>query len=351
MKNSYLLKSMDEFISTFKDSDQSLLLLVAEHFDFEHSKLMQIKTKVCGAIFPQIIYGDKNYDDAMIVVELSRDVKVVLSKFEDFNKTRIDKNVDDIVLFLDGLSSNITNFLENLYESTSMNTNIVGAGAGKMTLKQEKVLFTKESIIQDGVLLLTNSWDIQVSAKHGWKKIAGPFIASDTHNTLLHSLDYKDAFEVYKEIVENDSNLSFDDNNFFNIAKSYPLGISKLDGEILVRDPIARDKNSLILVGDIDSNSVVYILKGNKEKLIDSARLATLDATEKKKNLRGIFIIDCISRVLFLEDDFKKELQAIKQSVPVENFTMLGVLSLGEIANTNQDYIDFYNKTCVIGAF
>jgi len=351
MQKAYLVKSMDEFIDSFKDSNQNLLLLVAEHCNFEHARLCEINPKVSGAIFPQVIYEDKNYDNVMVVIDLGKNAKVTLSSFEDFNKIKIDKNADDIILFLDALSNNITNFLEDLYELTSIHTNIIGAGAGKLTLKQEKVLFTKESIIQDGALLVTNSWHIKTSVRHGWEPIAGPLIASNVQSTLLHSLDYKDAFEVYKEIVEKDSKLIFNENNFFDIAKSYPLGISRLNDEILVRDPIAREKNSLVLVGDMDNNSVVYILKGDKEKLIESAKTATKEAVSKKETLRGIFIIDCISRVLFLEDDFREELYTIRENINTDNAIIFGVLSLGEIANTNNDYIDFYNKTCVIGAF
>ncbi|MCD6432429.1 MAG: FIST C-terminal domain-containing protein, partial [Sulfurimonas sp.] len=334
MVKSFLIHSMNELLNTFQDSKQNLLLLVAEGSDFDHSKLSEIKGSVCGAIFPQVIYGEKHYIDAIVVIELSHGALVTLTSFSDFDKSKIDSEADDIVLFVDGLSSGITNFLEELYESTSIKTNIVGAGAGKMTLKQGKVLFTKESIIQDGALLLSNSWHISTSAKHGWEKIAGPYIANDVEDTTLHSLDYVDAFKIYKKIVEKDSGLSFNENNFFDLAKSYPLGISRIGNELLVRDPISKKNNSLVLVGNMDNNSVVFILKGNKEKLINSARLATKEAISKKANLKGIFIIDCISRMLFLEDDFKKELQVIKKSVESKDLTMFGVLSLGEIANT-----------------
>ncbi|MEA2092081.1 MAG: FIST N-terminal domain-containing protein, partial [Campylobacterota bacterium] len=145
MLKNHLINSMNELFDSFEDSKQNLLLLVAEHSDFNHSLLSQMKGSVCGAIFPQIIYKEKNYEDAMIVVELCEEVKVTLSYFKDFDKTKIDNQADDIIVFVDGLSSGITNFLENLYESTSLHTNIIGAGARKMTLKQDKVLLTKES--------------------------------------------------------------------------------------------------------------------------------------------------------------------------------------------------------------
>ncbi len=351
MLDNYLIHSIDDLVDSFTDAEQNLLLLVAQKSDFEHSILSQIPGNICGAIFPQVIYNQKNYDDLIVVVVLGKDTNVTLTSFRDFNKTKINFNANDIIVFLDGLSSDITMFLEDLYESTSIESKIIGAGAGKMTFKQEKVLFDKESIIQDGALLLSDSWDMSFSARHGWEVISDPFIASDVDKNILHSLDYTDAYDVYKKLVEKDSGLFFSDTNFFNLAKSYPLGIAKTGSEILVRDPIATKDNSLVLVGDIEHNSLVYILRGDKEKLISSVKLATEEAIASKEHLQGVFVIDCISRILFLEDDFEKELQVIKQSCANKDINIFGVLSLGEIANTKLSYINFYNKTCVVGAF
>ena len=58
--------------------------------------------------------------------------------------------------------------------------------------------------------------------------------------------------------------------------------------------------------------------------------------------------IDCISRYLFLDERFKEELEAIS-SAYAPNTILWGVLSLGEIANANEEGIEFYNKTCVVG--
>ena len=55
------------------------------------------------------------------------------------------------------------------------------------------------------------------------------------------------------------------------------------------------------------------------------------------------FFIDCISRVLFMEDNFKKELEAVSDGV----FTF-GALTIGEIASMGDAYLEFYNKTAVV---
>jgi hypothetical protein len=55
-------------------------------------------------------------------------------------------------------------------------------------------------------------------------------------------------------------------------------------------------------------------------------------------------VIDCISRSLFLGTDFQRELAAIDDGLP-----MVGALTLGEIANSGRDFLEFYNKTAVVG--
>jgi hypothetical protein len=54
--------------------------------------------------------------------------------------------------------------------------------------------------------------------------------------------------------------------------------------------------------------------------------------------------MDCISRVLFLEEEFHQELHAVYK----EGSPLLGALTLGEIANSGREYLEFYNKTAVV---
>jgi len=60
------------------------------------------------------------------------------------------------------------------------------------------------------------------------------------------------------------------------------------------------------------------------------------------------FTVDCISRVLFLEERFGEELKVISQSLP-DHLTNVGILSLGEIGNVRCGPIEWLNKTTVIG--
>ena len=346
--NSYYFTTLDTFIEKFGNKQANYLLLVAEGTEFMHSKLMTLEAKCYGGIFPEIIYDKEHYKTGIVVVELETKPELVPSIEQvDFENSNVE-NVRSMLVFVDGLSASIDSFLFSLFESIDEDCVLFGGGAGKLTLVQEPVIFSPNEILQDAALMVALSQNINVGVNHGWEYLEGPFVATSTQKNILKKIDYENAFNVYKNVVEEDSGFVFTDDNFFEIAKSYPLGIVTMEGEVIVRDPIVMENGSLVLVGIMPENSVINILKGKQNNLLNAAKQATDSAIQHAQNLEMIFVIDCISRVLFLGDNFKKEIGSIKNRVG--EVPLVGALTLGEIANNSKAYIDFYNKTCVVGA-
>ena len=152
--------------------------------------------------------------------------------------------------------------------------------------------------------------------------------------------------------MESKLNEPFQKDKFFEIAKAFPFGIRKIDSEFIVRDPLfIGEESSLICVGEVEKGSYVDILTGNKNMLISAVKKATNTALNEKKDgpVNFIFFIDCISRVLFLGDDFESEIREVHKYAP--DIHLIGALTIGEIANNGKDYLEFYNKTSVIGCF
>ena len=121
----------------------------------------------------------------------------------------------------------------------------------------------------------------------------------------------------------------------------------------MVRDPIAtNEKGELVCVGEVTSNTVLDILKGEEANLIQSAKDAAIIALKDSSKPHTAIIIDCISRVLFLEDHFQKELNGVIEQLQTKNDQMQisGALTLGEISSFN-GYLEFFNKTIVVGLF
>ena len=105
-------------------------------------------------------------------------------------------------------------------------------------------------------------------------------------------------------MVEQHSGREFTDDNFFDIAKGYPFGIVKNDAECIVRDPLmVNENNELVCVGEVEDNMLVDILNGDKESLVSAAKEATVASLNKTESPRKAIIIDCISRILFLDKE------------------------------------------------
>ena len=161
----------------------------------------------------------------------------------------------------------------------------------------------------------------------------------------IKSINWKPAFEVYKEIVESHSAMKFNHNNFFDIAKSYPFGISKMDEEKVVRDPFKVTNNTIYFIDNIQEGAYVEVLHGNIASLLKGSEKALKNAFLNNaidNNYSNTFCVDCISRVLYLNNNLQQELDIVSK-----NSNVSGIFSIGEIANYDS-ILEIYNKTIVI---
>ncbi len=251
-------------------------------------------------------------------------------------------------VFVDGLSTRIASLITDLFGVFGLDLNYVGGGAGSLSFVQKPCLFTNEGLIQDSAVLGLMDWESGIGVNHGWQRISGPFKVTESERNVIKSLDWQPAFDVYRGVVEEASGQTFTDDNFFDISKGYPFGIARMGTEKIVRDPISlADNGGLVCVGEVPENSHVDILVGDVSSLVSAAGTALEDAKNRfagEPSDRMVLFIDCISRVLYLEEAFAQELSAVHEpDVP-----LIGALTLGEIANTGEDYLEFYNKTAVI---
>jgi hypothetical protein len=347
MKKSIYFKSLEEFTNNVDGETGIWLLLIGEACIFSHSMIDSISVKCYGGVFPEIIYESKHYKDGLVAIELENTPLLIKDITQDIPEDIELNNIASMFVIVDGLSAYIDSFLFSIFELIDEDSVLFGGGAGKLTLEQEKVIFTPEGIYEDAALVISLTQSVNIGVSHGWEYLEGPFVATSSDKNVLKKIDYENAFDVYKKVVEKDSGLVFNKDNFFEISKSYPLGIVSMDNEVTVRDPIFAKDGALILVGIMPENSIINILKGENAKLINAAEAAAKEAYTEDCKPEMVFMIDCISRVLFLEDSFKEEIQIVQKIT--NNIPLVGALTLGEIANNSKTYIDFYNKTCVVG--
>lgn len=344
-----------------------ILILMGEENRLDINALIQQlkanKHTFMGGIFPAVIAGE-THNTAGIVLKtlpaatkpyLIRDLDqtIDLPEFEEEFSLSEDNPLTALV-FIDGLTSQISNFLAELYNNLGNSVRYLGGGAGSLSLKQQPCIFTEEGCFQDAAVIFFTALDSQLGVQHGWERLDGPLPATQTHRNTIKELNWQSALQIYRDPVEADCQRSITTENFFEIAKGYPFGIVKEGQEDIVRDPIiATESGELICVGEVPENALLYILRGDKHSLVKSAGMAATEAIQRgPTNLNNVLVVDCISRVLFLGEEFGQELQALRQKLVAADCLLPaeGILSLGEISSYGDGFLEFFNKTIVVGA-
>jgi len=328
--------------------------------------LQAIPQPLFGGIFPAIIHDREMLREGVIVAGLTREIDVRIVPDLSSKTINFDEVVNELFpqrvnartmfVFVDGYSSGISSLIDAFFNVLGLGLNYIGGGAGSINpdaldIQNTPCLFTNAGLIKDSAILALTDIQSGVGVKHGWDKISGPYKVTETEGNAVKSIDWKPAFEVYANIVKEHSGKTITRENFFDLAKCYPFGMSKLSkSERIVRDPFTvDDENSLILATEIPRESFIDVLTGDPKSIVEAAREAWHCARDTYKGRpssgKTILLIDCISRTLFLGDGFMNEIEAVSE----RGTPLIGVLSLGEIANNGREYLEFYNKTCVVG--
>lgn len=319
----------------------------------------RVEKPIFGGLFPALVHGKRMLEKGTIVIGLPFEVQVnaidgLSDPHKDFDALMEDllPSVDDcptLCVFVDGFSKRIGDFIEGLFNTSGLEINYIGGGAGSLSMQSKPCLFTNKGVLQDSAVIAGLSRHSGIGVSHGWKSIQGPFKVTESDLNRIISLEWQPAFDVYQQIVSAHSGKSLDGDNFYDLASAYPFGITKLMAERVVRDPILVDEQgALVCTVEVPEGSFVDVLHGDHASLVEAAGIALTQAKEDfgSMDYAGLtLLVDCISRALFLDEGFEEELRVVHD----EHIPMVGVCSLGEIANSGLDYLEFYNKTCVVG--
>lgn len=364
-------KSLEEIVAaivqqTKHENDLALVLVGEENPPDVTALIARLNARninFMGGIFPGIIHGEQSFREGLVVRSLpalappfvvsglDKDTPVLPDFGENILQTAGKKYT--ALILVDGHTSNIALLLSEIFNRGGDAMHYLGGGAGSLNLRQAPCVFSKHGFAQDTALIAFVQLESHLGVRHGWQKIMGPIVATKTRKNLIVELNWRNAFDVYRDTVERDAGKPITPENFFDVAKGYPFGIFKEGEEDLVRDPIAvNERGELICVGEVPENTVLYILKGDRAALIQAAGQAVEDCHMREgQTPRHTFIVDCISRTLFLEENFPQELELVNRKFRGldSNLTPFGMLSLGEISSYGEGFVEFFNKTIVIG--
>jgi methyl-accepting chemotaxis protein len=259
-----------------------------------------------------------------------------------------------LLLFSDGLAGNGEKLVDNVFASAGSTVDIAGGAAGDGGLFKETFVMQGGQVHKDAVvgLELGLHSPMGVGVAHGWcpSKVKGK--VTKAAGGTLFEVDGKPAYKIY-EAYAAAIHYPLSRSNAGAFMMNNELGVITAD-QVKIRAPLKlNDDDSISMASEIHVGAEVSVVEGKCEALIAAATQATRTAMAGLKGAKaaGVIVFDCVARKAVLQDEFQKEVDAIKKvagDVPV-----IGFNTYGEIAKVAGQPAGFHNTTdvvCVIPA-
>ncbi|MCF6178212.1 MAG: FIST C-terminal domain-containing protein [Geopsychrobacter sp.] len=340
-----------------------LLILTCDANGYTPELLDPLLTSCClpliGAVFPEIIVGNKTLIQGSIVVGLRQrpdifSIAGLSDQSVDFEEAICSAIPDfclgqTVLVFVDAFGSRLADLMEGLFNNFGLEVNYLGGGSGSLSFNQKPCVLTNQGMLEDAAVIALLDVASGVGVQHGWSSLAGPYKVTESTGCTIVSIDWQPAYTLYKQVLSEQQGISFAGRDFYAIAQNYPFGLRKLDAEMVVRDPLTVGAaGEMTCVGEVPENSYLDILIGDVDTLVDAAsealRFALHNHTAASETA-PLLLFDCVSRSAFMEDEFQRELDVFHGS----GRRVIGALTLGEIANCGKSYLELFNKTTVVG--
>ncbi|MDD3609312.1 MAG: FIST N-terminal domain-containing protein [Halothiobacillaceae bacterium] len=167
-----------------------------------------------------------------------------------------------LFLFFDAALPHIGQVLDQLYLQLANRVHYAGVNAGSESFRPMPCLFDGERVVEQGVLVLLLNPHRGVVLEHGYRMPRDTVYATSGRGNCIAQIDWRPAFDVYREWVLAHYGVTISRENFRDLAPRYPLGILRGQNQVLVCVPLALgSEGELQCAGEIPPDSVLTLLE------------------------------------------------------------------------------------------
>lgn len=324
--------------------------------------LTQIPLPLFGGCFPGVLFQNRAFEKGTIVVGLPD--RPIMQRIDNLSDGR--DNFDDYIdikkfnnlntgtmfVIVDGLSLPVNSLLESIFNMIGVGISYLGGGASSLELIQKPCVFTNEGIRSDCAVLAYIPMYSGVGVAHGMVSVGGPHKVTSSSFNTISSINWQPAAQFYKDLLFKHPNYDDGMPGFFGTDAHFSLGLNRFDNERVILEPVSEgDNKELIFMKEVREGEFIDIMHVTETTMLESATNAlkyALAALGYQRAPQTAITFDCISRYIFLDERFDEELNNICEA----NIPHIGALTLGgEVGSGGSDFLDYHNRTCVIGVF
>lgn len=314
-----------------------------------YSVISSFQETMYAVAFPGIVAKGIHYNKGIVILSFrqhcSSEVVDLNSNYSlDTLAQKLPEDANALLVLYDALSTGKRKLQEQLYFSMGTDYQIFGGGAGHRDFRKTPTVVAQDGMHEQSALIIGLNVNVEIDFAVGWDPIYGPMKVTGSKGNDLLEIEWKPAYEFYKEMVESHARQTMLDGSFFELACRYPFGMGRMQDHYVVRDALSADtdKNSIQLVDEVPEGEYVSVLNGDRNTLDREIRSLNVRANQNWQVRNSFFTVHCISRSIFLGDDFQQELDNLSKG-----FDVYGVLSIGELASRGTSIPEILNKSVV----
>lgn len=311
---------------------------------------------LAGAIFPELIFESRFRRDGILLLQLDPmpdyrllgglDAEQGWQPAVDELTAMVDGLPEEgtLLLLFDGLFGKIGSMLDDLHYELGDCCHYVGACVGSETFQAMPCLFDRERLLGQGVLGIGLPSHLGSTQNHSYEIPNETFMASAAAHNRISQIDWQPAFDKYAELIRDTYGETVTKENFYSMGVHFPFALHRIDGEMLIRIPVAVDDDgALLCVGEIPEGAMLNVARAVVPGSPDT--VARLAADRKESQLASGIHFYCAGRRLHLGAAADQELAQLAAAIQPQQ--LAGALSLGEIGTSPGGYPLFHNATII----
>ena len=237
-------------------------------------------------------------------------------------------NTKAIIAFIDGLRGNGEAFLEGIH-TINPNITIAGGLAGDNATFTKTYIFTKESILSEGVVgvsLSSSSLNVYSDYSFNWIPIGKTLTITHAEDNRVYTIDDKSAVETYNYYLGKEVG-----GQLPMVGIEFPLIIQR-EGNLIARAVIAKESDdSLIFAGNLRNGDKVRFGYGDADIILAETQKHINNFAEIP--VESIFIYSCMARRRFIPMEIEQETLIYNQIAPTSGFFTYGEFFTHELLN------------------
>jgi hypothetical protein len=258
-----------------------------------------------------------------------------------------------LMVLSDGFAGDQREVVRGCYEVAGATVPLAGGAAAENQRVYTTFQCADGDVMTNGLVAvwINSERPLGVAVDNGWRPIGDPMIVTRAERNIVYEIDGMPAVQAYlaqRQVDPLDQNLyGAGDVSFSASTIDEPLGLANISGRFDVRHILRRTRDDgLELFGHINEQSVVQVMTGDWQDLVEAAGRAGEDAASQlDAPPRGALVFSCTGRVAPLGKHFRDEATAIAGSIG--DRPMAGFFTYGEFARVTGS-TGFHNATVVV---